>query len=661
MRRAPIFALVAVALLAAGCDNLFQEEEGTRDEGPPAIPGTYGDTEGFLPSFSSVTPNDSLLSDQWGVTAVSAPAAWGVLSDTSLSGEFDTVTVAVLDSMIDLDHPDLRGRIGEGGWDFIDDRPIADSVGLVEPDEHGTHVAGIIAAGFNNGIGVAGVGKNLVEILPIRILDNNQSGSEADLLIGLLYAAGLADGDPPPKTASVINMSLGTRSRLSGLLESVLTDLTNAGITLVAASGNFNDATLDYPAAYPSVISVGSVDYTGGEYVRSGFVETLSSGSTYGSGLDVMAPGGVSDQTNSGILSTLPTSTDETVAPYGYEQGTSMSVPFVAGIAALLYSWDAEIKPWEIRAILSETATDIGAAGRDNETGWGLVNADRAIRRRLMEPYGPYSLESTVITYRSALSAPVVEDRQYRTPRNLEPILAPAESTIADSGDHLPGSYLLATNRRRSRLLGDEGTLKALAQILPTAGGKVVRRLSPAYFQISVDMADPAEVKATLEEWELIERVEPNRRILFSRGVVSRTGEGGVGSPTERVVATGELPAVTEIGSGSRSGIRESSHLVLDGIQDLGRLPEGTAGALESEVRSALDRYDRVVLVTIGIRPTGGYSVELESANRRDGLLELIYTVGEPDPGALVSQALTTPYLLLGLRDRDELIVRSKN
>nr|WP_241154416.1 S8 family peptidase [Staphylospora marina] len=276
-------------------------------------------------------PNDPYFSAyQWGPQKVQAPAAWDVTRGSS------SVLVAVIDTGVQMNHPDLSGKV-VAGWDFVyNDGDPSDGNG------HGTHVAGIVAASTNNGVGIAGMAPN-VRILAVRVLDSNGSGTLANVASGIRYAA--------DNGAKVINLSLGGSSG-STTLQDAVNYAWNKGVVVVAAAGNSNTSAPSYPAYYSNAIAVASTTSS----------DTRSSFSNYGSWVDVAAPG-------SDIASTYIGSS------YVYLSGTSMAAPHVAGLAGLLASQGRSAA--NIRAAIEQTADKISGTG----TYWthGRINAYKAV------------------------------------------------------------------------------------------------------------------------------------------------------------------------------------------------------------------------------------------------------------------------------------------
>jgi type VII secretion-associated serine protease mycosin len=279
-------------------------------------------------------PNDLYWPDQTYLSNLHLPAAWSVTHGSS------SVVIAVLDTGIDLSHPDLNGRL-RAGWDFVQgDGTPGDDNG------HGTFVAGVVAAQTNNGQGVAGVAWN-ASILPVKVLDATGSGDDADIAAGITWAA---DHD-----ADVINLSLGGYGD-SGVLRAAVDYALSKDVVVVAATGNDSTATPFYPAAYPGVIGVAATD-AGGD---------LAWFSNHGDDVDLAAPG-------IGIVSTYPPST------YATWDGTSFAAPIVAGAAALVRAKNPAWTQAQIAADLQRTATDRGPDGHDTYYGYGLVDPFAAL------------------------------------------------------------------------------------------------------------------------------------------------------------------------------------------------------------------------------------------------------------------------------------------
>lgn len=290
---------------------------------------------------ADLLPNDPLLGNQAAaLNAIRAPQGWGLATGSA------AVTIAIVDTGVDLTHPDLADKL-VNGWDFYNNDPVAQDDSLIS---HGTHVAGVAAAASNNGAGVAGVSWG-AQIMPVKVLSPTNSGFSATVALGIKWAA--------DHGAQVINLSLGTTSP-SLVLQDAVNYAYSMGCVLVAATGNDASGVIRYPAQYPRVIAVGAVDAAA--YARAGF-------SNYGAGIDLTAPG-VS------IYST-------TIGGYDYRNGTSMAAAYVSGLAAILRGYPGGYAPDAIEWIMESTAQDLGAAGWDGEHGYGLIQMDAAIRQVL--------------------------------------------------------------------------------------------------------------------------------------------------------------------------------------------------------------------------------------------------------------------------------------
>jgi subtilisin family serine protease len=292
---------------------------------------------------AAALPNDPFfIPYQWDKWVMYADQAWDVDS-----GSMD-VKVAVVDEGCDYRHPDLAGdfKNGELGYDFIgnDNDPAPDDPGIPE-SFHGTHVAGIIAATRNNNVGIAGW--SLVQLLAVRVLNDSGSGTTDVVASGIRWAT--------DHGARIINMSLVSTSS-STPLEQACQYAAQAGVVIVAASGNDGQEAVGYPAALSECIAVGATS----TYSR------LSSYSNYGAEQELVAPGDT-------ILSCVPGGN------YGWAWGTSMAAPQVSGVAALVLAKNWGLSAAQVRAVLDASAIDMGVGGRDIQYGYGLVNAKRAV------------------------------------------------------------------------------------------------------------------------------------------------------------------------------------------------------------------------------------------------------------------------------------------
>ena len=298
-------------------------------------------------------PNDPFFSKQWNLKMLGLEKTW-----SSFRGSQD-VTVAVIDTGILTEHPDLKGNI-LAGYDFLDnDFDPTDT----DPDfSHGTHVAGIIAAMTDNEEGISGINWD-ISIMPIRVIGPGGTGAYSALIAGIHWAV--------DNGADIINLSLAGSVDSQSLRDAVIYAVDNK-VTVVAAAGNNGNSPILYPARYPEVISVAAI---GPDKTRAYY-------SNYGPELDIVAPGGDSSQYTyhyNTILSTAGYMIDNhPIHEYSWSQGTSMATPHVSGLIALLYSTGIT-DPIEIRNLIKDTADDLGQAGFDEEYGAGLININRAL------------------------------------------------------------------------------------------------------------------------------------------------------------------------------------------------------------------------------------------------------------------------------------------
>lgn len=284
----------------------------------------------------AIVPNDTLYPEyQWNLSQIQTELGW------NWNRGSQDVIVAVIDTGVQSDHPDLQGRLVEGK-NFIDpSKPPEDDVG------HGTHVAGIIAAQVNNNEGVAGL-TWYTKIMPIKVLDSSGAGSAYAVSEGIIWAA--------DHGADVINMSLGNYASAQFLRDAIQYAY-NKGVVIVAASGNDNTERPGYPAAYPEVLAVSATDPGSGKAEYS----------NYGDYIDVVAPG-------TSIASTYPGSR------YAALSGTSMASPHVAALASLVRAANPQLSNAEVVDLLCRTSVDLGDKGKDKYFGYGQIDVRRALQ-----------------------------------------------------------------------------------------------------------------------------------------------------------------------------------------------------------------------------------------------------------------------------------------
>lgn len=314
------------------------------------------------------TPNDDHYAKQWGHARINSEMAWEITTGSA------SVVIAIVDTGVDLNHPDLASKLVPG-QSFLN-LGQADA-NPMDTNGHGTHVAGIAAAIGNNGTGIAGMAWG-ARIMPLRVLEADGSGYTSDIALGVQWAW--------QNGADIINLSLGGPD-YSQTLQDVVNDAHSSGALVVAAMGNCRVATGDntpcptanptaYPAAMDNVMAVSA----------TGPTNTYAYYSQYGDHNDIAAPGGaISYQPADGIYSTMPTyDVDLTLywghaKNYDYLQGTSQATPFVAGLAALIRSLQPAMTPDEVQSLIETTAQDLGDKGKDANYGHGLIDAAAAI------------------------------------------------------------------------------------------------------------------------------------------------------------------------------------------------------------------------------------------------------------------------------------------
>lgn len=305
-------------------------------------------------------PNDPFLGteslwaqeeEQWYIPKIQANEAWDLTKGQS-------IVVAVIDTGLDLNHPDLQGQWVKGYNELNPSSPPQDDQG------HGTHVSGIISAAMNNQIGIAGIAP-ASKIMPVKVLDSSGNGDDMDVAVGIRWAA--------DHGANIINLSLGEGLNLAGSFDgsTYITEAVDYAqskrILVVAAAGNDGVGTISYPAALPGVLSVAATTSE----------NKLTDFSNYGLPLSLEAPG---DR----ILSTYPQASSN-----GYEHlgGTSMASPMVSAVAALIWSANPTWTSTQVTRKLLDSATDTQKKGWTETQGFGLVNALKGVLPTVQAEY----------------------------------------------------------------------------------------------------------------------------------------------------------------------------------------------------------------------------------------------------------------------------------
>ncbi len=335
----------------------------------------------------AMVPDDPMYGayQRWYYELIEAPDAWDLGPGTR------PAVLAVLDTGVDIHHPDLEGKIwvnqdetaGNGvdddGNGCVDDvhgcnlvdpktadiacvgRPRGPSSDVSDADGHGTFVAGIVAARANNQQGVAGTADG-VAIMPVKVLACTGGGTSADISAGILYAA--------ENGAQVINMSFGAHLESQTIRDAIGTAHDDFGVVLVAASGNDDTGEVSFPANLPEVIAVGASDHKKPDE-RAPF-------SNWGPEVEVAAPG-------VDIASTVPSDLCGRnwscigSLPYSRASGTSFAAPQVSALAGLLLSRDPALSNEGVRQIIKATAAPLPDASFTNWAGSGRIRMREAL------------------------------------------------------------------------------------------------------------------------------------------------------------------------------------------------------------------------------------------------------------------------------------------
>ena len=279
--------------------------------------------------------DDPMMGDQWALGKINAEGAWKVTT-----GDSKTV-LAIVDTGVDYNHPDLKGRVVTG-YDFANDDTDA-----MDDQGHGTHCAGIAAASAGNGVGIAGMAPG-VTIMPVKVLSASGSGSTSDVVNGIIWAV--------DHGATVVSLSLGGAGNAE-MKQQAIDYAVSKDVLCVVAMGNNGREYKVYPGANKGAMAVGATDVA----------DKRASFSNYGDWISVGAPG-------HNILSTIPG------GGYKAYSGTSMATPYVAGLASLVRSKHPDWTYQQVRAHIEKTADDIGEAGFDKQFGHGRINAAAALQ-----------------------------------------------------------------------------------------------------------------------------------------------------------------------------------------------------------------------------------------------------------------------------------------
>jgi thermitase len=331
--------------------------------------------------LTPVVPNDSNFGLQWGLqntrqffgavagADINAVNAWGVTQGAS------SIKIAVIDEGVDASHPELASKVLTGYNSLDGTSNTTPKIG----NYHGTAVAGVAAANSNNASGIAGTCW-FCQILPVKVAERDANGNwtatPASLASGINWAW--------QNGADVLNnswtMSAPSDVVLNAIVAARFSGRGNKGSTIIFASGNDNASSVSYPASLNSyVIAVGASNWCDQRKTPTNNAcnnNDTSWGSNYGGALDLVAPGEAIYTTCNGTQACIVANDGN---QYIYLSGTSLAAPFVSGTVGLLYSLNPNLTPDKVQQILQGGAKDIGAPGKDNETGYGRLDAYRAI------------------------------------------------------------------------------------------------------------------------------------------------------------------------------------------------------------------------------------------------------------------------------------------
>ncbi|MBN1975531.1 MAG: S8 family serine peptidase [Sedimentisphaerales bacterium] len=383
-----------------------------------------------------IIPNDEYFSKQWHLynTGQTGGTA-GSDINTTLAWKITTgdpnIIIAVIDTGVDINHPDLIDNLVPG-YDFFDDDNtpapfLDDPLGA-----HGTMCAGLVAAKGNNNIGVCGVAWNC-KIMPIRIADSEDFITDADIATAFRWAA--------ENGADVLSNSWGSYYS-SQVIYSAIRDVTKLngigrdgkGCVVCAAAGNWEDGgPVGYPAAHSEVLAVGATDHDDGVWYYS----------ASGPELDIVAPSGAMTRVDHFFSGKAYLWTTDIIGLYGYSienidttmldysdtmAGTSGACPLAAGVAALVLSIDPNLTNIEVRRILLDSAVDLGKPGMDENYGYGRVDANSAVTLALNPPTTPATSYITLFVDDNAPDDPCAGNPEFSDPNEDGTSMHPFDS-----------------------------------------------------------------------------------------------------------------------------------------------------------------------------------------------------------------------------------------
>lgn len=375
--------------------------------------------------------------------------------------------IAVVDTGVNYELADLKDVVQvSDGYDFVNNDNDA-----MDDNNHGTHIAGIIAAKDNNGYSISGINK-LANILPIKVLDSNGSGTVENIAKGIKYAV--------DKGAKVINLSLGIRNKDGSQvfpeevpqIETQIKYAYDKGVTVIVAAGNEAKGNLSYPANSNYVLSVGAIDNN----------DELASFTNWGPGLDMVAPG----------VSIPSLLTNGEVA---YFSGTSMSAPHVSAVVGLLYSINTNITTIDVKDILHNTSADLGETGYDTKFGYGRLSSAKAARMaessnpKVQRLSGINRIETSIAIAKDQYTNKAPDAIVLATSNNFADALAGSglaynynaplllvNKTVKDSKNVLDYIEEKLSKNKKIYILGGSGAVSnEISDYLTTIGYKIIR------------------------------------------------------------------------------------------------------------------------------------------------------------------------------------------
>lgn len=433
----PVFAPGgdAAARQAAGLDRIFLvryaagSDPGATARALSRVPGVaYAEPNGY--AHALLTPNDTYYPSQWAHNNTGQAVSYGGSlvgtpdcdTDTDQAWDLQTgsssLTLAIIDTGCDTGHPEFSGRV-VAGYDFVnnDSNPTDDN-------GHGTCCAGIALGAGNNAQGVAGVAWG-VKLMPVKVLNASGSGTYTAIANGINWAAN--------NGAKVLSMSLGGSA--NSTMEAAVNYAYGLGCAIFCATGNGNASSLSYPAAYANAIGVGALSPCNERKSTTSCDGEYWWGSNYGTGIDFMAPGvriHTADIRGAGGFGTGDYITDF--------NGTSSACPHAAGIGALVWSQNASLTNAQMLTVLQTYCDDMGTAGYDTQTGYGRLNAYRAVQNAGGGPPRPHRSRSSPRASRPTRSRARSGRPPTRTPRRGSTTGATSRAAAARAFTAAPGA-----------------------------------------------------------------------------------------------------------------------------------------------------------------------------------------------------------------------------